>query len=55
MQYHTLTFDFIGEQVVGNGFFYQTPQVNKELFTVLDSEGNLIIHRMKDIINSSDM
>ena len=45
----TFAFDFIGEGVAENGWFYQSPQVNDELFTILDSKGNLIIHKMQDI------
>jgi len=46
----TLTFDFIGGSINETSYFYQTPQVNHELFTILDSEGNLIIHKIKDIL-----
>lgn len=45
-----LSFEFMGEQLTENSFFYQTPQVNDELFTILDSEGNLVIHKMQDIL-----
>lgn len=48
----TLSFEYIGGQEEENGFFYQTPQVNDELFTILDSEGNLIIHKLNDILKS---
>jgi hypothetical protein len=41
---------FQGESIEEDGFFYQAPQVNDELFTILDSKGNLIIHKMKDIL-----
>ena len=40
------------EQLTENSFFYQTPQVNDEVFTILDSEGNLIIHKMKEILKN---
>jgi len=46
----TLTFDFIGGSINETSYFYQTPQVNHELFTILDSEGNLIIHKIKDLL-----
>ena len=47
-----LNFEFMEEQLTENSFFYQTPQVNDEVFTILDSEGNLIIHKMKEILKN---
>lgn len=41
---------FQGEEIEVDGHFYQEPQVNDELFTILDSKGNLIIHKLKDIL-----
>lgn len=41
---------FQGEEIEVDGHFYQEPQVNDELFTILDSKGNLIIHNIKDIL-----
>jgi len=43
---------FQGEEIEVDGHFYQEPQVNDELFTILDSKGNLIIHKLKDILPS---
>lgn len=44
---------FQGEEIEVDGHFYQEPQVNDELFTILDSKGNLIIHKLKDINQST--
>ncbi|EHQ43864.1 hypothetical protein [Myroides odoratus] len=41
---------FQGEEIEEGGCFYQEPQVNDELFTILDAKGNLIIHRLTDIL-----
>lgn len=41
---------FQGEEIEVGGHFYQAPQVNDELFTILDDKGNLIIHKLNDII-----
>ncbi|WP_246034321.1 hypothetical protein [Empedobacter tilapiae] len=43
---------FQGEEIEIDGHFYKEPQVNDELFTILDSKGNLIIHKLKDILAS---
>ena len=43
------TFEFIREKEPEMGFFYQAPQVNEELFTILDDKGNLIIHKRDEI------
>lgn len=41
---------FEGEMIESEGYFYELPQVNDELFTILDAKGNLIIHRLGDIL-----
>lgn len=41
---------FQGEMIESEGYFYELPQVNDELFTILDAKGNLIIHRLDDIL-----
>lgn len=46
----TETIVFQGEMIEEGGYFYEIPQVNDELFTILDAKGNLIIHRLTDIL-----
>jgi hypothetical protein len=45
----THTIQFLKERDANMGYFYQAPQVNNELFAILDEKGNLIIHKTKDI------
>ncbi|MBB1140664.1 hypothetical protein [Myroides sp. WP-1] len=46
----TETIVFQGEMIEEGGYFYEIPQVNDELFTILDAKGNLIIHRLDDLL-----
>ena len=41
---------FQREEIEEGGHFYQEPQVNNELFTILDNKGNLIIHKIDEIL-----
>jgi len=41
---------FQQEMIVEEGYLHMLPQVNEELFTILDAKGNLIIHKIKDIL-----
>jgi hypothetical protein len=47
----TQSIQFLKERESNMGYFYQAPQVNEELFAILDDKGNLIIHKRTEMQN----
>jgi hypothetical protein len=45
----TQTINILKEKEPEMGYFYQAPQVNNEIFAILDEKGNLIIHKRNEM------
>lgn len=45
----TQSITFLKEKEADMGYFYEAPQVNDEIFAILDDKGNLIIHKRKEM------